>query len=143
MAGLPTAHLTAMVAMDDATELNGCLNFAPGRHDADSFQLTAGGCLRDEDERRLEWRALEVKEGDVVFFSGWSPHRSSPNRSDRSRRAMFLTYNPASHGDWHDAYYAEKLKRNFGNGQASASKEEESPEKSLSFIDHFTGTHVD
>jgi hypothetical protein len=41
-------------------------------------------------------------------FSGYTPHRSGPNNSTKSRRAMFLTYNPLSQGDYHEQYYAAK-----------------------------------
>ena len=35
--------------------------------------------------------------GSLVFFSPHSVHGSEPNRSDRPRRAMVLTYQPAGH----------------------------------------------
>jgi hypothetical protein len=34
--------------------------------------------------------------------------RSQPNLSATDRRAIFLTYNPLSQGDHHEAYYAAK-----------------------------------
>jgi hypothetical protein len=40
-----------------------------------------------------------------VAFNGWVPHRSAANSSSFPRRAVFLTYNPASEGDYHERYY--------------------------------------
>ena len=44
---------------------------------------------------RLE--PLEVKAGAVAFFGAFLVHRSLPNRSDRDRRALLYSYQPAGH----------------------------------------------
>ena len=38
-----------------------------------------------------------VPAGSLVFFSPHTVHGSQPNRSERPRRAMVLTYQPAGH----------------------------------------------
>jgi ectoine hydroxylase-related dioxygenase (phytanoyl-CoA dioxygenase family) len=47
--------------------------------------------------------ALAVKvtgePGTLILFSCMTPHRSGPNHSDRSRRALILTYNPEIDGN--------------------------------------------
>lgn len=55
------------------------------------------------------------KGGSIVAFNGWAPHRSAGNNSPFPRRAVFLTYNPASEGDFHERYYArmEELRNAF------------------------------
>ena len=35
----------------------------------------------------------------LLFFDSYVPHRSGPNRSERPRRALYVTYNRASDGD--------------------------------------------
>jgi ectoine hydroxylase-related dioxygenase (phytanoyl-CoA dioxygenase family) len=40
---------------------------------------------------------MVVAAGSLVFFSPHSVHGSLPNRSDRPRRALVLTYQPAGH----------------------------------------------
>jgi len=99
----PIAHqvATAMIFLDDADRENGCLEAAPGSHtvgkhpqrtDADGF----GSLEMDTgqfDMRRLV--PLEVKAGAVVFFGAFLVHRSLPNRSDRDRRALLYSYQPA------------------------------------------------
>ena len=52
-----------------------------------------GLSVHPEVEATLPWRPLEAKAGDIVFFDSYIPHRSHPNTSDRSRRAMYITYN--------------------------------------------------
>jgi ectoine hydroxylase-related dioxygenase (phytanoyl-CoA dioxygenase family) len=39
----------------------------------------------------------ELAAGSLVFFSPHSVHGSPPNRSERLRRALILTYQPADH----------------------------------------------
>ena len=57
---------------------------------------------------RLDWQPLSAEPGDLVIFDSYVPHRSGPNFSDRSRRALYLTYNPASQGDRRADYFARK-----------------------------------
>jgi 2-aminoethylphosphonate dioxygenase len=46
--------------------------------------------------------------GDVAIFSGYTPHRSGPNRSARSRRLLYLSHNALSDGgEQRDRHYAE------------------------------------
>jgi len=89
-----------MLALDDASEHNGCFRVVPGSH--------RQGCLpgiRDDtrigvlftdpsafDESRQV--LLEVPAGSLVFFSPHIVHGSQPNASDAPRRAMVLTYQP-------------------------------------------------
>jgi ectoine hydroxylase len=93
--------VTAMLFLDDATLENGTLQVLPGSHtsgewatrtDADAF-----GNL-EMDPRAIEGRtpvALEVPAGSVVFFGPLLVHTSEPNRSDRERRALLYSYQPA------------------------------------------------
>ena len=68
-----------------------------------------------------------------MLFSGHIPHRSANNCTDKARRAIFLTYNPASQGNHHDKYYEAKQRgvQGFDKGHA------------ISFIDDFNGKIVD
>jgi ectoine hydroxylase-related dioxygenase (phytanoyl-CoA dioxygenase family) len=92
-----------LVALDDADEHNGCFRVIRGSHThgclpgtADGTQL--GGFFTDPscfDER--DQVAMTVPAGSLVFFSPHSVHGSFPNPSDRPRRALVLTYQPADH----------------------------------------------
>ncbi len=52
-----------------------------------------------------------MAQGDALFFDAYTPHYSDPNRSRRSRRMAFLSYNPTDDGDHRASYFAEKRKR--------------------------------
>jgi len=44
------------------------------------------------------------------IFSSWLPHRSGSNRTNGSRRALYITYNGKSDGSFRNAYYEHKRK---------------------------------
>jgi len=97
------------VAVDPFTAANGCLQVALGGGWAKGkVPLTADGVLTPEAEEQIKWRNVECEPGDVVFFSGYLPHRSDSNLTMQPRRGLFLTYNPQSEGDLHAEYYKAK-----------------------------------
>jgi phosphonate degradation associated HDIG domain protein len=127
----PRYNITAMLTIDPATRANGCLEFAQGWKerareqdgwverwvdDHPLLRFNDGGPKHGdvvaEIEAALDWRIVETNPGDLVLFDSFVPHRSSPNRSDASRRAMFLTFNAGREGEWYSRYYADK-RENF------------------------------
>ena len=80
----------------------------------------------------MAFEPVFVQPMDCVFFSSFLPHRSQPNtHPTRARRLAYLTYNPASEGDHHAAYYAAKLAA-FADGSGGT----------ISINDDFAGTIV-
>ena len=76
---------------------------------------TAAPFAGDVARYRFDWFAI---------FSGYTPHRSAPNRSAQSRRLLYLSYNALSDGgDLPDEHYAEfrgwLQDRDAGNGKTS------------------------
>jgi len=92
-----------MVTLDDADRENGCFRLVPGSHREgflpgidDGTRL--GPLFTDPtcfDENQA-WLA-EVPAGSLVVFDSHMVHGSEPNRSERSRRAVVLTYQPPDH----------------------------------------------
>jgi len=90
-----------MVLLDDADADNGALGMIPGSHRRgplpgtdDGTQL--GGFFTDPacfDAATAVY--MEAPAGSLVFFSPHVVHGSLPNRSDRHRRALIMTYQPA------------------------------------------------
>ncbi len=101
-------HITLMVGVDATTPENGCLEMVDGHADREILPQAADGTLRSDVVSRLEWRPLPTEPGDVVLFDSYVPHRSGPNRSGASRRALYVTYNGLSEGDRRADYYARK-----------------------------------
>ena len=98
----PASFVTVIVAIDRADAESGATEVFRGYH--------SGGCLSPMDGQyhRLDAGAvdpargvvLELDPGDIAIFSGYTPHRSGPNRSGHWRRLLYLSYN--AHGDGGD-----------------------------------------
>ncbi len=103
--------ITVMVAVDDATAENGCLEIAPGHHKR-GLLGPEWRPLSASDMVGFELKPLSARAGDVVFFDSYVPHGSQPNLSDGPRRVLYVTYNRSREGDHRERYFAEK-RRNF------------------------------
>jgi ectoine hydroxylase len=95
--------MTALIYLDDATVENGCLEVAPGSHRDGMCRATKsvdGFGANEMDEAQFALDSLipiEAKAGAVVFFGAFLVHRSLPNRSDKDRRALLYSYQPAGY----------------------------------------------
>lgn len=102
-------HISCMIAVDDATEENGCLEVVTGRHH-ELLDQDDRGCIASAIVDEMTWAPVPLEAGDVLWFHSRTPHRSGPNRSTRDRRALYPTYNALSEGDLRDDYYAAKAR---------------------------------
>jgi 2-aminoethylphosphonate dioxygenase len=100
-------HVSALIAVDDADEGNGCLEVVSAAH-ADLLEMDERGCIAAPIVERLVWEPAPVRAGETLWFHSRTPHRSGPNHSRRPRRALYPTYNAASEGDLRAEYYAAK-----------------------------------
>jgi hypothetical protein len=100
-------HVSCMVAVDDATLGNGCLEVVSGRHH-ELLPMDDTGCIRADVVASMEWMPVEVRAGQTLWFHSRTPHRSGPNLSSVPRRALYPTYNARSEGDLRDHYYRQK-----------------------------------
>lgn len=126
-------HVTCMVAIDDATEDNGCLEMVSGAH-GEMLDTDGDGCLHPGLVDGLEWQPTRLRAGDLLWFHSRTPHRSAPNLTSESRRALFLTYNRASAGDLRTAYYQDKIEQLRQHQQVSGDARAR-----ISTIGHFQG----
>jgi len=121
--GMGTEHVSVMLAIDPAPRESGCLQVAKGVWGPHSgVPLTPTGCVQPDAEAAMSFEHIEAKPGDVLFFSGWIPHRSDANASPNPRRAAFITFNRAREGHLRAAYYAAKHEKANGfDGAATVS----------------------
>jgi ectoine hydroxylase-related dioxygenase (phytanoyl-CoA dioxygenase family) len=91
----PMELCSCWLALDDATPENGCMEVLPGGHRLGSLPhvhvtddyVVDPGCY---DMR--EAVQAPVRAGGGLFFHSLIPHYTAPNRSDRWRRAIALSY---------------------------------------------------
>jgi hypothetical protein len=118
--GLCDAFVTVMIAIDDMTIENGCLQVCRGDwNEANSLPCESlgdtdvtnpdgngrRGAIQSEAAAKLQWEYVECLSGDVYIFSDWLPHRSAANATQFPRRAVFLTYNHSEYGELSESYY--------------------------------------
>lgn len=109
----PRSFTTVLIPFDRVDSDNGCTEVFPGYH--------ANGLLTPEDgeyhqlspELVDESRVvpLVLNPGDIAIFSGFTPHRSAPNRSERWRRQFFPSYNKLSDGGHQRPQHYEEFQR--------------------------------
>lgn len=104
-------HLTCSVAIDQATAENGCLSVVPGSHLME-VQLNDDYSISEAWERANTWIDVPLNPGDFLLFGSNLAHRSGPNKSTRSRRALYATYHNDSEKKDHsrDEYYEHRYK---------------------------------
>lgn len=125
-----TKHLTCMIAVDDMTLENGCLEIALDHPDG-LLPQNDKGCIPEDVVNEMTWQAYEIPRHACLFFSAHTPHRSSPNRSTGSRRGIYLTYNGVSEGDRRAEYYAQR--------QVILAQKKQNNDTRLSLISDFEG----
>jgi ectoine hydroxylase-related dioxygenase (phytanoyl-CoA dioxygenase family) len=106
----PKTFVTAIVAIDGTDATNGATEVFRGYHQRGCLTPPDGNYhqLPDETVDPSTGVMLTLEPGDVAIFGGYTPHRSGPNRSDRWRRLLYLSYNAHSDGgERRDAHYAE------------------------------------
>ncbi|MCB0083195.1 MAG: phytanoyl-CoA dioxygenase family protein, partial [Caldilineaceae bacterium] len=91
--------ITCWLPLGDATVEMGCMEALPGVHNQGYLRhKKEGGTTSDPtmmpDVKPL---ALECRKGDVVFMNRFTPHRSTPNRSEQCRWSLDLRYQTTGH----------------------------------------------
>lgn len=106
----PQTFVTVLVPIDPADDQNGATEVFAGRHHQ-GYLCPNDGMYHDLPEAEVAGaRAtlLDLRPGDIALFGCFTPHRSAPNRSQRWRRQLYLSYNAASDGgERRTRHYAE------------------------------------
>jgi hypothetical protein len=111
--GVLTPNLvSAFIAVDPSTRLNGCLQVIRGSHHCGRIhhQLTgeqagADGERVGEILKRMELVHVEMDPGDVLFFHANLLHRSDQNQSEHPRWSMICCYNAKSNDPYKDSHH--------------------------------------
>ena len=103
--------MSVMISSDQSTTENGCLEVAPGQHKRGLIGKYDRS-LEGEDLKGMKFEMVPTEIGDALFFDHFTPHQSKPNRSNKSRSNIYLTYNLLSEGD-HRNEYLDAKRRNL------------------------------
>jgi hypothetical protein len=128
-------HISCMVAVDDSTLENGCLDVVSARYE-EILPMDEKGCITADVVASMTWLPAPIKAGQTLWFHSRTPHRSGANTSTKNRRALYPTYNALREGDLREAYYAQKHRE-----WREARERGEKP--GLSLIGDFQGVLID
>ncbi len=101
----PMATCTVWLAIDEATEANGCLRYIPGSHISQralTHQTDTSGAYTLNQELKpgqfdeTNSYSLELKAGQMALHDSFIVHGSRANTSPKPRRGMTLRYMPTS-----------------------------------------------
>jgi|TARA_B100001063_G_C16689448_1_gene516222 2-aminoethylphosphonate dioxygenase len=105
--------INVLVALDDCNEESGTLQVA----NADFFEFEkllentrkdGTPFLKHEYATKLKFKSINLKPGDLLFFSHLCPHKSDKNKSNNDRKILYYTYAESNNSDIYDEYYKDK-----------------------------------
>ena len=95
----PMTEVSCWMPFDRATPLNGCMTVIPGSHGRGPLphvHVTDDYVVAREHYRQEDVVTVPMEPGDGLIFHALLLHETGPNRSDDPRRAVTLSYMPAS-----------------------------------------------
>ncbi|KAF8373669.1 hypothetical protein PRIPAC_80098, partial [Pristionchus pacificus] len=108
----PIGNLVGLwIALDDATEENGCLHFVPGSHKTTTADYSFVRTYKKEgpmvefrgpkpDYTGLPFVPVPVKKGSLVLIHGLCVHKSESNTSDKTRHAYTMHILESKGAQW-------------------------------------------
>ncbi len=106
----PESFATVILAIDPTDAENGATEVFPNYH-AQGYMSERDGEYHELATATVDeakGAILELQPGDLAIFSGFTPHRSAPNLSQRWRRQLYLSYNAhADGGNMREAHYRQ------------------------------------
>ena len=111
--GVLTPNLcSVMIAVDQATVENGCMQVIKGSHTMGRVNHVLSGDQAgadmervEEAKKRFELVYATMDPGDALFFHSNTLHASDANDSDHPRWAMICCYNAASNDPYKDSHH--------------------------------------
>lgn len=120
---------TTILYLDDSSVENGCTWVVPGSHksgkwvtrtDTDEFGRNEIDVTAYPDVKPIP---VELRAGSTVSFGAFLVHQSTPNASDKERRALLYSYQPAGRAHmmfWLRKYAEERAARKAAKAAAAA-----------------------
>lgn len=108
---------SVMIAVDQATIENGCMQVIKGSHKLGRINHILSGDQAgadmervEEAKKRLDLVHVTMDPGDALFFHPNTLHASDANESDHPRWAMICCYNAASNDPYKDSHHPRYTK---------------------------------
>lgn len=101
--------LSLSISIDKTNKENGSLEVVKQMH-RNGLLGSNKSAIKNKLVKKMKWKRIDTKPGDIIFFDSYTPHRSGNNLSKSSRRIIYLTYNALKDGDLRKEYFINKRK---------------------------------
>ena len=107
--------VNVLVALDECNKRNGSIeisNLHKGsfKELIKKTKMDGTPALNDKTLKKTKFKLINLKEGDMVFFSNRCPHQSKKNNTNQSRRILYYTYTKFKDKTKYLQYYGDKLR---------------------------------
>ena len=102
-------YISMAIAIDKADKKNGCIEVVAGKHKKGLLGQKYNE-IPYKKVSSFKWEKIIQKPGDVIFFDGYTPHRSKNNKSKKKRRIIYITYCSYVNGKLRKQYFDKKRK---------------------------------
>ncbi len=99
---------------------NGAIEFFKGCHDKSLLSQETKHTLSSKELENIDSELVELKGGDVIVFHSLTPHSSSRNMSNRSRKHFYCSYSTSKIQNVYDIQITQKheyLSRNMDSNE--------------------------
>lgn len=107
--------INVLIALDECNKLNGSIELSP-QHRGNFEELIkktkqdGTPALNLKTLKKTKFNLVNLKQGDMVFFSNKCPHQSKKNNTKESRRILYYTYTKLKYKSKYLKYYKDKMK---------------------------------
>lgn len=105
--------VNTLIALDNCNSKNGTIEL--GKSDNLPFHELIKNTkkngtpdLKKIYEKKIKFRKLNLRTGDMVVFKNTCPHRSGKNYTRSPRRILYFTYNLKKNGNFYKKYFLDK-----------------------------------
>ena len=107
--------VNVLVALDECNKRNGSIeisNLHKGsfKELLNKTKMDGTPALNGKTLKKTKFKLINLKEGDMVFFSNTCPHQSKKNNTNQSRRILYYTYTKFKDKSKYLQYYIDKMR---------------------------------
>jgi len=105
--------INALVALDECNKKNGSIELSESHKGnfKDLLKKTKNDgtpALNNRILKKTKFNLVNLKVGDMLFFSNTCPHQSKKNETNKNRRILYYTYTKSKHKSQYFQYYRDK-----------------------------------
>jgi|TARA_B110000027_G_scaffold134114_1_gene164981 2-aminoethylphosphonate dioxygenase len=105
--------INVLIALDECNKKNGSIELSKSHKGNfnDLLKKTKNNgtpALNKNTLYKTKFNLINLKIGDVVFFSNTCPHQSKKNETNKNRRILYYTYTKAKYKSKYSQYYRDK-----------------------------------